>query len=445
MSPSQKQTAVVPDVAMCSTKEAGEIITRAGLRVGVVAERIYDWARVGTVVYQRPAAGSKVTRGAVVDLSVARASIAGEGGPAAGTYRAELPLGDVVSREDKLPERADGGLVPNVINLPKSKAVTILKRQGFKIVVNGRQYADQAGRVVDQQPAAGMSSDSGTVLLAVAISGKPLIHVPNVINQSLDSAETTLATLGFKVGATQNRFDSTAKLDTEVVDQQPAAGSEEERGTEVDLLVIVGPVIVPELRKKPLSEAAALLKSKRLRTSVHAWSSRELPSTVLSQSPASGEKVNPGTEVKLAVAMAPDKHAFFVPNVMGWSQAAAERQLEAAYLKVGVIEQKFHKEAKSGGVIDQDPVPGSFVEAGTRINLTVAISEGREAIQIPDVTQRSKSEAETILWRAGFKIGDVKKQLESATKPGTVIDQKPAPGSKVERGTSIDLTVSATK
>ena len=63
---------------------------------------------------------------------------------------------------------------------------------------------------------------------------------------------------------------------------------------------------------------------------------------------------------------------------------------------------------------------------------------------MPDLKGLSRRAAEDKLGKMGLKVGSVyEKEAESDT--GTILEQEPAPGAKIAKGSSVDLTISKGK
>ncbi len=89
-------------------------------------------------------------------------------------------------------------------------------------------------------------------------------------------------------------------------------------------------------------------------------------------------------------------------------------------------------------MISTTPAVGTLVERGTTVTLTV--SKGKEQAAVPDVNGETEDNARSAIEAAGLRVGKVT-QEESDQDPGTVIDQSPAAGKKVAKGSSVNLTV----
>ncbi|MBO8127683.1 MAG: Stk1 family PASTA domain-containing Ser/Thr kinase [Peptococcaceae bacterium] len=128
-----------------------------------------------------------------------------------------------------------------------------------------------------------------------------------------------------------------------------------------------------------------------------------------------------------------------VPNVEGMLLAEAREKLEARGLRVSVSEE-YSNDVERGHVIHQDIPPESTVKRGRTIFLTV--SKGPEMLRVPDVTNQPVTDAEAILKRAGFEVGEVKNVYSELVAEGLVVRQEPEPDTRHPRDTRVTLYVS---
>jgi beta-lactam-binding protein with PASTA domain/predicted Ser/Thr protein kinase len=94
-------------------------------------------------------------------------------------------------------------------------------------------------------------------------------------------------------------------------------------------------------------------------------------------------------------------------------------------------------------VLEQDPKPNTLVAPGSAVTLTIAVPPPK--VKVPDLTNKTLSEAQIILSNAGLGLGN-KTEAPSDTVPaGQIISQSPAAGSRVTKSTStlIDVVVSS--
>jgi beta-lactam-binding protein with PASTA domain/predicted Ser/Thr protein kinase len=160
--------------------------------------------------------------------------------------------------------------------------------------------------------------------------------------------------------------------------------------------------------------------------------------TVAAQDPRPGTEAREGSTVTINVSTGPGEAT--VPAVAGLPTEEAEQQLQDAGFETRV-EREFSDQVERGRVIDTQPPSGSVVERGTTVLLRV--SRGVEQATVPDVVGDSEDEARSALESAGLRAGEVSERESTADEPGTVLEQDPAAGAEVDRGSSIDLVVAA--
>jgi resuscitation-promoting factor RpfB len=124
-----------------------------------------------------------------------------------------------------------------------------------------------------------------------------------------------------------------------------------------------------------------------------------------------------------------------VPEVDGKSVDDATAELEAAGLDVS-IQTKLTDQAQKGTVVFTAPMPGSSVEVGDTVTLTVA----EPLPKIPHVVGKTVANAKRALKNAGFEVGRVTQQT-SGKRKGTVISQSPDAGTSARPGRAVSLVV----
>jgi serine/threonine-protein kinase len=85
-------------------------------------------------------------------------------------------------------------------------------------------------------------------------------------------------------------------------------------------------------------------------------------------------------------------------------------------------------------VFKQDPDPGTKVDRGEEVKLTV--SQGRGKVTVPDVSGKSTSDAEAILEDAGFEV-DQRQEASDSVEKGKVTRTEPPANTSVERGSEV--------
>ena len=258
----------LPDVVGKPLAQAEQILTSKGLVIGT-STNVANTAPSGSVIRTDPAAGTNVSKRAVVNLVVS-----------AGEVEVQVPqtVGDELATAEAVVS-GDG------LN-PKVKFVTSTAQQNI---------------VLAQDPAPGTKVRRGkTVVLSIP---KPTnqVQVPGLTGFTPTQAASALAASGLSVGA-QNQVCSNSIPSGQVSGSNPAAGTQVARGIAVNLTVSSGPcqVVVQSVFGQSSSDATGVLQGQGLTVSVGPPTTICDPSqngNVVSQSPPAGTQVTlPATD-----------------------------------------------------------------------------------------------------------------------------------------------------
>jgi 6-phosphogluconolactonase (cycloisomerase 2 family) len=131
-------------------------------------------------------------------------------------------------------------------------------------------------------------------------------------------------------------------------------------------------VAVPSVAGQTQSAATSALIAAGLKvgTITDATSATVATGSVISENPAAGAKVSPGSDVSLTLSSGPAQVA--VPNVVGSSQSAATSSLTSAGLKLGTVSTSSSATVPAGEVISETPAASTNVAVGTAVDLTVS-------------------------------------------------------------------------
>ncbi|GGS87398.1 Stk1 family PASTA domain-containing Ser/Thr kinase [Streptomyces chromofuscus] len=127
-----------------------------------------------------------------------------------------------------------------------------------------------------------------------------------------------------------------------------------------------------------------------------------------------------------------------VPNFVGLSQEDAQKQAENSDL-VLEVENKPCEDQKKGNVCSQDQAPKTEVDKQTTIN--VVVSTGAPKVAVPSVIGLSIDEATSKLEGEDYEFKIKTETRVSSEEPETVLDQNPASGKEIEKGSTITLIV----
>jgi len=263
--------------------------------------------------------------------------------------------------------------------------------------------------------------------------------VPELTGLTLDEARALLERENVRVRV--RRIDSDAPVG-EVLEQSPASGERLSADTVVVLTVsrasVPERVTVPRVEGLLTSEATSLLRQAGLDVEIRTVRSSQPEGTVVSQDPEPDEEVLPRTIVLLEVADPPPAPITIeVPRLVGLRAAEARRQLRALGLRS--TQRPVESTQPKGTVVRQSPGPGTALRKGQAVLLTV--STGPARVSVPDVVGLDEASARQELEAAGFDVQVVDEPTEIVDEDGIVLDQDPAGGSSVPKGSVVTITV----
>ncbi len=180
-----------------------------------VEEQASTEVEQGIVIEQQPPAGSRIAKGDTVTIVVST-----------GPNEVEVPALAGRTYEEAVDTLEELGLDPERVDVFSQRPV---------------------GVVASLDPKAGTLVDEGSVVTVRVSKGSQLIPVPDVLDQSEESAREELETAGFQVNVVEAPSSSTpAGL---VSAQSPDPGVEAARGSTVQITISTGPeqVRVPDV------------------------------------------------------------------------------------------------------------------------------------------------------------------------------------------------------
>ena len=272
-------------------------------------------------------------------------------------------------------------------------------------------------------------------LYAVLGAGEEPVRVPAVEGQRLREAQARLEAAGFEVA--QEDVRNRAPVG-EVVDQDPAARALAEGGSTVTLSVSTGPGrrAVPDVNGLSRGRAVRALRADGFRIEEDRTSSDSVPEgRVIRSDPRQGERATVGSRVRLVVSTGPEQVE--VPNATGLSRESAESRLREEGFSTDVSEEE--SERPRGEVIRQTPAEGTSVDRGSTVEIVV--SAGIPNVEVPDVLELSRERATAEINGAGLSAEVREKRTENEDEDGTVLVQRPPPGSERERGRTVVILV----
>jgi serine/threonine-protein kinase len=196
--------------------------------------------------------------------------------------------------------------VPQLIGTNADDAERILRDAGLKPEKHEVQdEVNAAGKVTGQEPLANTEVRRGSTVSYTVSTGAPIVEVPDVRNRLVDAARETLTGAGFRADVREVNSDRDPGT---VLDQNPAAGTRQPKGSVITLTASKGleQVVVPNVRGRLEGDAANLLGQAGFRTARRSESSIDFDAgTVIRTEPAAGTPLDRNSTVTLVVSSGP--------------------------------------------------------------------------------------------------------------------------------------------
>jgi eukaryotic-like serine/threonine-protein kinase len=283
----------------------------------------------------------------------------------------------------------------------------------------------------------------GLLLLAAVAVGAYLLlapdkrSVPDVVGSRSAVASQRLQNAGFEVN-----IESVISADVpkdRVATQKPQPGDEANEGSTVTIIVSGGPgdATVPGVVGRKQSVAEDMLREAGFKTDARKETSDTVGAgRVISTSPSENSQLEKGRTVTVVVSSGPEQVT--VPDVTGDSEDTARNKIEGAGLTVDSSQEESDTE-DAGTVLRQTPAAGGKLDKGSAVKIVVAKEPPQ--VEVPDVLDKPEGEARSALTGAGFKVRVREQDVTDAGQDGTVLDQNPAGGEKLDKGSRVTIVI----
>jgi beta-lactam-binding protein with PASTA domain len=199
--------------------------------------------------------------------------------------------------------------LPNVVGLPYSEAVSMLKKEGFRSertnVTHTQEYPPD--QVFEMYPKAYSRVKKGRIIQLTVTAEERMVPVPDLIGKSLRAAEIEIQRAGLAIDTVMNTYNDDFEPGV-VTWQKPRGENLLRRGSSVSLMVSLG--------QAPLS--------------------------------------------------------YYVPSVVGMGVQTGRREILDAGLEVGYIRYLYAPNLLPNTIIDQSIAGGTVLKVKRAINLTVS-------------------------------------------------------------------------
>ena len=267
------------------------------------------------------------------------------------------------------------------------------------------------------------------------------VAVPDVAGLSAQDAQAALTKAGFQVKILD---EPSTTIDAGHATHTAPGGDNvlAAEGSEVTLYISSGPPRekIPDVRGQTQDEAVASLNRLGFTNvkAVRVDSTAELKDKVVETAPMIGMEVPVSGVVQLRIGNGPK--VVTVPNLVGQTQEQARIYLEQIQLRMAVVQ--VDSDLPAGQIVSSSPNAGQEVDEGSVVQ--VSVSRGNMFV-MPNLDGQTPSQASAALSRRGWQGTTLTQTPRNVplTSPdgGKVVDQDPAPGSKVRKDGAISIVV----
>lgn len=195
---------------------------------------------------------------------------------------------------------------------------------------------------------------------------------------------------------------------------------------------------VPDLKGMTLEQAETALEEAGLllEKGEDVYSESEEEGKITSQDPEAGTAVKEGQ--KITVNVSKGKRNDVVPNILGKDYNEAAEYLARYGYELGQIITVNSPKPK-GVVLSQTPGAGEQAAKGSKINIEISDGQGKETTKVPNLTGKTKEQADAAIAAAGLVVDadNIAYEENDLAPANTVIGQYPDAGTEVETGTKV--------
>ncbi|MCP4548238.1 MAG: PASTA domain-containing protein [bacterium] len=166
-----------------------------------------------------------------------------------------------------------------------------------------------------------------------------------------------------------------------------------------------------------------------------------LPSGYLiRQIPEPGVSIKPGRRVSVVFSAGPKM--VVLPDLGGQTERQARLSLEDRGLIPGDLVHCAGN-AAAGHVLASRPGPGALVPVGAVIDLLLSRGAASGGFLVPEFRGRKLTGALALMEGSGLPEPKIRYRIGSGLTEGDILEQMPPPGSRLERGRTLELVVAS--
>lgn len=322
-----------------------------------------------------------------------------------------------------------------------------IKKAGLYLEIQGKEINDgrAENQIIRQEPAEGTIVDEKSVVSVVINMHSGQFSLPNFLGVDINSCTDVLEGIGLNYSVSHQYHHTIGEGC--VVSQSITPYSMVTAGQRIELVVSDGPD--PASQGDEPTEAEELVGKTYddiasgsgydggpVQVTDRVYDDSVPEGTVLEQYPPAGSQLE-GEPVQVVVSTANKDAA--VPDVTLTNSEKAVSLLEMYGFEADISSQESDSYSE-GLVMTQEPAGGKIAQIGDTVRLTV--SSGRKQTSVPDLTGKTKSEADKLLHDAGF-AALFSYEKDSKAQEDTVLRQEPSANTQASLGTTVTVYLSS--
>ena len=273
------------------------------------------------------------------------------------------------------------------------------------------------------------------------INKSNIIKVPPVESLSLEDAKKIISADSLVLEVNKTQFSENIETD-HIISQYPAFNNEIKSGDTVFVTLSKGKefiyITLPNFTGFEKNSAISALEAAGLKTGIISEDFNDFFASgiVLSQSPASGEKVKTNTSVDLTLSKG--RQMITIPDLKGYDYSYAKSALESLGLNIKINKQT-SEVLSPGTVVAMSPSGGSSANKNDTVILTISTTE--QTIVVPNFVSMDFAQAEQLLisQNIGYEVSYI--SVDYSIQKNSVISQFPDPGDSISSSEKVIVFV----
>ncbi len=165
---------------------------------------------------------------------------------------------------------------------------------------------------------------------------------------------------------------------------------------------------------------------------------------IVEQNPAAGTEIPKGSTVWVTISLGKEIKVDVMPDVVEWEQSQAEKALKNLKMDLVIeVEKEFNDTVAYGNVIRTDPVMETEITEGQKVTLYVSKGVEIKTSIMPDLLESTKENAEKVLNAQDLALDIVVEEVfDSAIAEGEVVRTEPKSGEDLQTGQQVTIFIS---